>query len=481
MYTIEVRVPGASAEVLQMKDKGGVEGMIIECQRKLRMHVPMTLCSADEDGKDLSLLGELEPVMCLVPRFPKGTLVRAQGMQKTPELNGKSGKVLLEKEGRYGVLFDDGTKGLLSGVNIAAIDEKGEAAQKALQQLLAMEPREAGDAEAEGNAEEAASADAASAPEEEDAPAANAPKPKAKKINLPKGPVSREAQIGLVERLCAEFTDMSAKNATGVMAKCNWDYDRARVYLTGDAPPAAKGAEKKDVKDLEEQAAPAKVPRDEQKRLLETLRVEFSTTPLKDVGRALVKSAWDLEKARTRLNKMKAKAKAKDLDADEAAVAPEGTNETASGAGDNPGHRRMEKDQSVGGADGADGVDGLVRYTCRKCRRPLCSSEDVKPHDPTSEKGKKEFKQKHGAVRWTYSECGSLFLEEGRLAWVQAQTVDLKGDLFCPTQGCRWKVGTYNWTGAQCSCGVWVNPAIQMQHSKMDRFVDPTAGVSEGA
>ena len=46
-----------------------------------------------------------------------------------------------------------------------------------------------------------------------------------------------------------------------------------------------------------------------------------------------------------------------------------------------------------------------------------------------------------------------------------------KGDLHCPKCACR--VGAYAWYGAQCACGAWVAPAIQVTKSR----VDEAAGV----
>ena len=40
------------------------------------------------------------------------------------------------------------------------------------------------------------------------------------------------------------------------------------------------------------------------------------------------------------------------------------------------------------------------------------------------------------------------------------------GKLGCPK--CSARIGSYNWSGMQCSCGAWVAPAIQVVKSKVD-------------
>jgi dual specificity phosphatase 12 len=45
---------------------------------------------------------------------------------------------------------------------------------------------------------------------------------------------------------------------------------------------------------------------------------------------------------------------------------------------------------------------------------------------------------------------------------------DTEGKLACPK--CSCKVGQWNWSGAQCSCGSWVTPAIQVPLSRVDKI-----------
>ena len=43
------------------------------------------------------------------------------------------------------------------------------------------------------------------------------------------------------------------------------------------------------------------------------------------------------------------------------------------------------------------------------------------------------------------------------------------GKLICPK--CAVRLGSYTWSGMQCSCGAWVAPAIQVVKSKVDEVL----------
>jgi len=45
---------------------------------------------------------------------------------------------------------------------------------------------------------------------------------------------------------------------------------------------------------------------------------------------------------------------------------------------------------------------------------------------------------------------------------------EAEGPILCPNLKCKFRLGTYNWAGAQCSCGEWVVPALMMTKSKID-------------
>lgn len=45
----------------------------------------------------------------------------------------------------------------------------------------------------------------------------------------------------------------------------------------------------------------------------------------------------------------------------------------------------------------------------------------------------------------------------------------IEGKLTCPNAKCGGRLGNFNWSGSQCSCGSWVVPAVQVVASKVDR------------
>ncbi|XP_075244139.1 dual specificity protein phosphatase 12-like [Convolutriloba macropyga] len=61
--------------------------------------------------------------------------------------------------------------------------------------------------------------------------------------------------------------------------------------------------------------------------------------------------------------------------------------------------------------------------------------------------------------------CSSLFVEP--VKWMEILILGvLSGKLCCPK--CRNKLGSFNWSGAQCSCGAWVAPAFQLHKNAVD-------------
>ena len=67
--------------------------------------------------------------------------------------------------------------------------------------------------------------------------------------------------------------------------------------------------------------------------------------------------------------------------------------------------------------------------------------------------------------------CTSLFLQGEEATRLELSEVE--GNLGCPKCGVR--IGSFNWAGAQCSCGQWVCPAIQVTKSKVDEPAPPSA------
>ena len=101
---------------------------------------------------------------------------------------------------------------------------------------------------------------------------------------------------------------------------------------------------------------------------------------------------------------------------------------------------------------------------CKICGQALFTGEHVLQHDPT-EKGIKS--------RGTVVQCTSVFLDEfpeklvdGKLIEDESEESKTEGKFKCPK--CDARVGHWNWSGSQCSCGAWVTPAFQITSSKID-------------
>lgn len=62
--------------------------------------------------------------------------------------------------------------------------------------------------------------------------------------------------------------------------------------------------------------------------------------------------------------------------------------------------------------------------------------------------------------------CSSYFLEE-TLPWMDQDGLD-EGKIRCPNAKCQSRVGSFEWSGTQCSCGTWVTPSIKITKSRVD-------------
>ncbi|KAL6057071.1 dual specificity phosphatase 12 [Balamuthia mandrillaris] len=128
----------------------------------------------------------------------------------------------------------------------------------------------------------------------------------------------------------------------------------------------------------------------------------------------------------------------------------------------NGGLGEMELGQGVVAADEQE-----VVYTCRKCGTLICRGDQITPHAPG--KGQDSFSYKKRNAGQTSFDCTSLFVEEyGRPSWMGTTLPmeEVEGKITCPK--CKGRVGSYNWSGAQCSCGYWTTPSIQVLKSRVD-------------
>mmetsp|Transcript_19358 Transcript_19358/g.36760 ORF Transcript_19358/g.36760 Transcript_19358/m.36760 type:complete len:444 (-) Transcript_19358:37-1368(-) len=107
-----------------------------------------------------------------------------------------------------------------------------------------------------------------------------------------------------------------------------------------------------------------------------------------------------------------------------------------------------------------------TRYACKICRSILFGEADLEdpPHTQSLHNFRKKGPKAGCGKSGTTVKCANLFLAES-LPWMNDLS-DIEGKFHCPK--CRTKVGHHSWTGAQCSCGTWVTPAIMVPLSKVD-------------
>eukprot|EP01018_Ginkgo_biloba_P036213 Gb_27373 [translate_table: standard] len=109
-----------------------------------------------------------------------------------------------------------------------------------------------------------------------------------------------------------------------------------------------------------------------------------------------------------------------------------------------------------------------IRYRCKKCRRVVASQENVLGHLPGEGETCFRWKRRYSGHFLNESEvpeCSSIFVEP--LQWMA--TVEegaIEGKLSCI--GCQARLGYFNWSGIQCSCGTWVSPSFQLHKSRVD-------------
>ncbi|XP_054770573.2 dual specificity protein phosphatase 12-like [Lytechinus pictus] len=141
-------------------------------------------------------------------------------------------------------------------------------------------------------------------------------------------------------------------------------------------------------------------------------------------------------------------------------------------------HSREEIPKDLVASDPASSTPGASRdnalYKCRKCRRALFCQSSVIGHENTKglwnfgwhkDKGQRsKFSSgEQGSIR-----CTSVFVEP--VSWMESFLMNvLEGKISCPK--CDSRLGSFNWSGAQCSCGVWMTPAFQIHLNRVDHMV----------
>lgn len=115
-----------------------------------------------------------------------------------------------------------------------------------------------------------------------------------------------------------------------------------------------------------------------------------------------------------------------------------------------------------------------TRYACKRCRSTLFGVEDLE--DPPHAQSQHDFRKKtHKTVYGNTGTCQNHFIAQP-LPWMNGCS-RMEGKLHC--YKCNTKVGHYSWTGAQCSCGTWVTPAIMVPMSKVDEMKPISQNVIE--
>ncbi|XP_058080094.1 uncharacterized protein LOC131228220 [Magnolia sinica] len=115
-----------------------------------------------------------------------------------------------------------------------------------------------------------------------------------------------------------------------------------------------------------------------------------------------------------------------------------------------------------------NGDKPTTAYRCKKCRRVVALQENVVGHTPGEGETCFEWQKRRSGNPFNRSdelECSSIFVEP--LRWMK--TVEegaLEGKLLCAH--CEARLGYFNWSGIQCSCGSWITPAFQLHKSKID-------------
>jgi len=103
------------------------------------------------------------------------------------------------------------------------------------------------------------------------------------------------------------------------------------------------------------------------------------------------------------------------------------------------------------------------RYACRKCRFMLLDETDLSDDHV---KNLHSFNKRNYQKNRPMSACQSIFCRDSVLEWLAPDGCEVEGRLECPK--CSTKIGHWRWSGAQCSCGTWITPSIQIPLSKVD-------------
>ncbi|XP_062000724.1 uncharacterized protein LOC133717972 [Rosa rugosa] len=113
------------------------------------------------------------------------------------------------------------------------------------------------------------------------------------------------------------------------------------------------------------------------------------------------------------------------------------------------------------------GKTGTSAFRCKKCRRLVAVQDNVVDHIPGQGETSFEWRKRKSSNYNNFedSECSSIFVEP--LKWMTAvEEGAMEGKLSCAH--CEARLGYFNWSGIQCSCGSWITPAFQLHRSRVD-------------
>jgi len=139
----------------------------------------------------------------------------------------------------------------------------------------------------------------------------------------------------------------------------------------------------------------------------------------------------------------------------------------------------LEDEQNNVCRDGNDGQSNIMeeaeatitKYACKICRLLLFDQRDLQ--DPPHQRKRRDHQRYYDKFAENNNRpCESIFLTNPTPWMVQKLTNcdnGIQGKINCPK--CSTKIGSWNWSGAQCSCGTWVTPAIQILASRVDTIL----------
>ncbi|KAI9271728.1 protein-tyrosine phosphatase-like protein [Phascolomyces articulosus] len=138
------------------------------------------------------------------------------------------------------------------------------------------------------------------------------------------------------------------------------------------------------------------------------------------------------------------------------------------------------------------GSQSQLIVRCKKCRYVLVNKEHILDHEPGKGQQAFAYTKRNTDIQsstpssavspdihqqplnpllarlgTSNNNCSSYFIEP--MEWIHVlQDSQIEGRIDCPN--CMSKLGQYNWSGAQCSCGRWITPAFMLHRKQVDEI-----------